>query len=416
MAAFGLQMLFFFAITFATLDLGDTHLLYGTMVVMCVSLGFQTRVMKQHQDVTVTHDQSPAGTERAVMFHGRMLYFPCVGSIMTSFVFLTAGFAMVHYYRDTCPPEADQQCCEVYCGSYGDCIGGRCECSSGFTGDRCENAPAYEISGALHGSLDLNGLYIQLPSVASGTNDAQKCSGRPVYQKQNWQGTDSAPILFQPYYPPPEAKNWDLQTSDRKCVRWAEHGECDKNVGFMRVQCLAACRRLHARRTKVHWMVGSTTRLHDCQPIGWITSAVGLVTKHGSCRWSPDRSGCVGEWREWPRGIASSRAQIAGANANESGWIHNSGVIFSATTVTFKGNSSMPTEAVTLNNGECPASLWLAYKAMNSTGSVTLTIVSWLWLLIQVRRCTCITVDCSGSAHTLLPLFYCVVLVLGVGR
>ena len=71
----------------------------------------------------------------------------------------------------------EAQCAEV-CGAHGTLVANaatcECSCRDGFSGPRCELAPAYSISGA-RSSRELNGIYTRVAG--------KLCSGKPVYQK-----------------------------------------------------------------------------------------------------------------------------------------------------------------------------------------------------------------------------------------
>ena len=105
---------------------------------------------------------------------------------------------MVHYYRDSCPPDADQKCCghvdteglpaPINCGDFGHCSVGICECSVNYRGERCESAPAYKVKGAMFGALELNGIYERLSEVKPNSSTKQLCNGRPTYQMRDWKG------------------------------------------------------------------------------------------------------------------------------------------------------------------------------------------------------------------------------------
>jgi hypothetical protein len=101
--AFGLQCLLLLVVIVATKDLGETHILYTMQVVQVALLGSQTRIVGQHRKAATgayPHDLSASGTERAVLWHGRMMLFPCWASCATTFVYLSSAFCLVHYYRD----------------------------------------------------------------------------------------------------------------------------------------------------------------------------------------------------------------------------------------------------------------------------------------------------------------------------
>ncbi len=72
----------------------------------------------------------------------------------------------------------------VDCGEHGSWGVGECHCTGSYTGDRCDMAEAYVVSGAADEKFD--GRYYRLST---------ECSGKPVYQQQ---GGLSGYVLYQP--------------------------------------------------------------------------------------------------------------------------------------------------------------------------------------------------------------------------